>query len=267
MSNPIDISAKLNGLIPYEKYNYVFTTTSSNWPTVISPISGSFVASSVESSIDATVYFCPSKTACNNCDGLLPYEDCLCDIGDGYFSKIQLSCSLDSDPTITFNSDTIKVVCNNCLPKAEIVSSMGADLPSNVKSKIHYVFDNLKHHKTYEYHIETIHSNWPFYLSSTSGLITSSGVKDIVEAFGVYCANTGECPTCDAGVLPYISNTGCSGCFKNPWKIPETSFRLLLTDPDCPTVTYYSNVLNLHCKDCGQNYISVSVEANDLKSC
>lgn len=198
----------------------------------------------------------------------MPYEECLCNIGNEYFSKVQLLCSLDSDPGMVFNSDTIKVTCAGCLPKAEIVSVSGTQLSSNVKSTIHYIFDNLRDHKTYRYDIETINSNWPFYLSSTSGLITSSGVKDVVEVFGVYCAATGDCPSCDPGVLPYVIPTGCTGCSsKTPWKTSETSFRLLLRDPDCPNTIHYSNVLNLSCKDCGQNYVSVSVEANDLRNC
>lgn len=267
MPNPIDISAKLNGLIPYENYNYVFTTTSANWPIVISPVSGSFTASSVSGSVDATVYFCLSKDSCNNCDGLLPYDDCLCNIGDEYFGKIQMSCSLDSDPSMVFKSDIIKVTCEGCLPSVQMVAPSGSQLSANVKSDIYYIFENLRTNKTYSYEVETISSDWPFYVSAVSGLITAGGVQDTVEAFGVYCATTGECPSCEDGVLPYTIPTGCVSCSSNPWTVPETSLRLRLIDPDCPSIIHYSNILNLSCKDCGQNYVSVSVEANDPRNC
>lgn len=267
MPNPIDISAKLKGLIPYEKYNFVFNSVGANWPTVVSPVSGSFTASSTSGNVDATVYFCPSKNSCTNCIGLLPFQDCLCNIGDEYFSKIQMSFSLDSDPNTSFKSDTIKVTCNQCLPKTEIISVSGSTLKANHKVPIRYIFDNLRQHQTYTYEIQPIHSDWPFYLSSTSGYITSVGVKDVLEVFGVFCATTGECPNCEKGILPYVVSTGCESCSTNPWTVPQTSFRLLLRDPDCVTTIHYSNVVKLECSDCGNNYTSVSVEANDLRNC
>lgn len=267
MHNPIDISATLKGLIPYQKYNFVFDSVAANWPTVINPVSGSFTASSSSGTVDATVYFCPSKDACNNCDGLLSYQDCLCDIGDNYFTKIQMSFSLDQDPSKSFKSDSIKVVCSGCLPKAQIVSNSGLALTTNNKFPIHYIFDNLKPYKTYAYNVEAINSDWPFYLSSISGLITSSGVRDVVETFGGFCATTGECPNNTKGVVPYTMSVGGVNCAANSWTLPQTSLRLVLTDPDCPTVTYHSNILRLNCSDCGRRHVSVSVETNDLTNC
>lgn len=267
MRNPIDISATLNGLIPYEKYNFVFDGVAANWPTVIAPISGSFTASSSSGNVDASVYFCPSINSCNDCGGSLPYQDCLCNIGEDYFAKIQLSFSLDKDPTVCFKSDTIKVVCSGCLPKAEIVSQSGSLLVTNNKFPIHYIFDNLRTYQTYRYDIESIHSDWPFYLSSASGLISSSGVKDVVETFGVFCSATGECPNNAKGILPYSIATGNLNCKSNFWNIPQVSFRLLLRDVDCPNIIYYSNILTLNCNNCGSNHISVSVETNDLRDC
>jgi hypothetical protein len=267
MPNPIDIFANINGLIPYEKYNYVFNSVGSNWPTVISPISGSFTASSTTMSIDATAYFCASAESCQDCEGLLDYDECLCNLGDAYFTKVQASFYLENDPGNVFKSDTIKLICDGCLPKAELVSVSGNMLHKDNKSPIQLIFSNLRKHKTYRYDIETLNSSWPFFLSSTSGLITAvNGVQDVVDIFGVYCATTGNCPPCEPGVLPYIIPTGC-GCSKNRYVLPETSFRLLLRDPDCNTIIYYSNVLNISCSDCNRSYVSVSVDANELRNC
>lgn len=267
MPNPIDIFANINGLIPYEKYNYVFNSVGSNWPTVISPVSGSFTASSTSASIDATAYFCASVESCDDCDGLLEYDECLCNLGDAYFTKIQASFYLVNDPEHVFKSDTIKLTCDGCLPKAQIIAVSGNALQKNVPTNIQLVFNNLRKHKTYRYDIETIGSTWPFFLSATSGLITAkNGVQDVVELVGAYCATTGNCPPCEPGILPYTVPTGC-GCTKNPWRVPETSFRLLLKDPDCPTIIYYSNIMNINCADCSRPYVSVSVEANELRNC
>jgi hypothetical protein len=265
MSNPTDISAKINGLIPYQKYNYSFTAVDANWPTVINPISGSFTASATSGSVDATVYFCPSKNSCDNCDGLLPYNECLCNLGEQSFTKIKMLFSLEGDPNTVFNSQTIKVICNDCLPKVEMSLPSGTRIDKEKPFDINLIFDNLKGNQTYIYNIEALNSDWPIYLSSTSGLLVSNGVQDMVNLFGVYCGSVGSCPNGDTGILPYTVPSG--NCRKHPWQLPQTTLRVSLKDTDCDTVIHYSDIITVRCKDCVANYVSVSVDMSNINNC
>lgn len=271
MLNPV-----IDNLQPYEEYFYQFKGVDANWPVDISPLSGIIKPSTTDSTINAKVSFCLSS---GNCASNITYhlEDVppqlkpLAEQTNKY-AIINLSVTPVSYTGPEILSDQFTILCKDCLPKpseptTEIVSLSGLTLSVNNKFPIQYLFDNLKPHKTYNYNIETLNSNWPFYVSSISGLITSSGVKDVVETFGVFCTTTGECPSCEKGVLPYTISTGCLGCSSIDWAVPQTSFRLALQDPDYPTTIHYSNILTLNCSNCNNSYVSVSVQANDLRNC
>lgn len=261
MSNPIDISAQIRGLIPYEKYNYVFNGIGSNWPTVISPISGSFTAATSSKKIDATVYFCLSKSGCLDCEGVLPYDDCVCNIGDDAFSKLQLSFYSVNDTENVYKSDSIKVTCSGCFPKIHFpISNTG--IMKEIEQEIQVVFDNLISNKLYNYSLQTLDSDWPFSLSSTTGQIYPHGQTETITLYGGFCATTGSCPNGQIGVLPYSikNNAGTKNWYKT-----ETSFRLLLSDPDCSSIVHSSNIIKIRCLDCASNggHIGVGVTISE----
>jgi hypothetical protein len=265
MSNPIDISAQINGLIPYQKYNYFFNGIGSNWPTIVNPLSGTFTATSSSGRIDATVYFCLSRTGCLDSDGLLPYNDCLCNVGDNPFSKIQLSFYSVDDSTNIYKSDAIRLVCSGCFPVLKI------EIPNTgiIKEKEHKIdinLENLTPNKLYNYSIEPLSSDWPFSLSSTSGQIFAHDKTEKLTLYGGFCATTGSCPNGQIGVIPYSikNNAGTKNWYKT-----ETSFRLLLTDPDFSTIIYRSNIVNIRCLDCTSTggHVGVGVTITEGSSC
>lgn len=265
MSNPIDISAQINGLIPYEKYNYVFNGIVSNWPTVISPISGSFLAVTTSAKVDAAVYFCLSKTGCLDCEGLLPYDDCVDNIGDDFFSKIQLSFYSVNEPDNIYKSDSIKVKCSGCFPKIEF-SSPNISIKKETEQIIQIMLSDLSPNQLYNYSIQTIGSDWPFSLSSTTGQIYPRTKTETITLYGGFCASTGSCPNGKIGVLPYTIQNDASP--KN-WDKAETSFRLLLTGPDSSSAVYSSNIIKLRCLDCtgAGGHIGVGVTVTEGVNC
>lgn len=265
MSNPIDISAQIKGLIPYEKYNYIFNGIGSNWPTVISPISGSFTAIAPSQKIDATVYFCLSKSGCLDCDGLLAYDDCLCSIGDDPFSKLQLSFYSVNDPLNIYKSDSVKVTCSGCFPKIKFeVANTG--IKKENEHEINVTLTNLVPNKLYNYSIQTLNSDWPFSLSATTGQIYAHEKTETLTLYGGFCATTGSCPNSQIGVLPYSikNNAGTKNWYKT-----ETSFRLLLTESDCTSIVHNSNIIKIRCLDCASNggHIGVGVTISEGTSC
>lgn len=265
MPNPIDISAQINGLIPFEKYNYVFNGIGSNWPTVITPISGSITSTSATASIDATVYFCLSKSGCLDCDGLLAYDDCLCNIGDDPFSKIQLSFYSINDPLNVYKSDSIKITCSDCFPKIKF-NVVNTGIKKETEHEINITLNNLIPNKLYNYSLQALDSDWPFSLSATTGQIYAHEKNAVLSLYGGFCATTGSCPNGQIGVLPYSikNNAGTKNWYKT-----ETSFRLLLSDPDCSSIIHRSNIVKIRCLDCASNggHVGVGVTISEGTSC
>lgn len=70
------IFASISGLNINQKYNYIFSSLSSNWPCRISPLSGEFVADDNNHSINAILQFKPQDVyAYTNFTSNLPYTD------------------------------------------------------------------------------------------------------------------------------------------------------------------------------------------------
>jgi hypothetical protein len=266
MSNPRDISVSINGLVPLDKYSFNFTSIGGNWPVVVTPISGSFIANAASGKIDATVYFCSSKNDCDDCQGLLSYQECLCGIGDDKFTKLQLRFFNQNEPANVFSSRAAKIICSGCFPVINISVSDGNMVKKDTEKNIDIEFSNLIPNKTYNYLIQNVESSWPFSLSSTSGMIHANNKTESLTLYGGFCATTGSCPNGQSNVFPYTikNNVG-----NKKWYKTETSFRLLLSDYDCPSIVYYSDIVNIRCLDCipsGTN-VGVGVTINEGISC
>lgn len=270
MSNPIDICVNLNGLIPYEKYNYSFRSVGSNWPIVVTPISGTMVSASQSGKIDATVYFCLSKDGCDTCEGLIDNEDCFCNIGEDKFSKLQLSFYAQNDPSFIYNSDTLKVICSGCSPVTKLNIGSHEIKTSGIHKETEQLitanFHNLVPNKTYNYSFESVDSNWPFSLSSISGIFYAHSTTGTISVYGGFCSSSGSCPNNTPGVLSYTikNNVGIKNWYKT-----ETSLRLLLTDPDCSTIKHYSDIIKIRCLDCVSNggHVGIGVNVVEGSSC
>jgi len=64
----------ISGLRVNENYSYVYEGIESNWPTIISPISGSFVASGVVQNLSTKLMFCYPQNICpSGTPGLINY--------------------------------------------------------------------------------------------------------------------------------------------------------------------------------------------------
>lgn len=121
-SFPVSIA----GLNPLETYSYSFSGIDSNWPTVISPASGSFKANKIgvaPSTIVSSYYFCsPTGLCTNGTVGLMDYHI------DNYLNqkiknnllstKVKMIINDSSCDNLQTVSEEITLSCNNCLPKS-----------------------------------------------------------------------------------------------------------------------------------------------------
>ena len=263
MSNSVDITAKITNLVANDKYNYVFKSAGSNWPTIITPASGTFSASGPEANIDALVYFCLTKTSCNSSSSeYMPCTDSICTVGEQYFSKVKLNFYNTKYPNTIYESETIKVPFTGELPKSTITPDQTGIFRDKM-TPIKMEFVNLPKNRTYQYSVSSLSSNWPLTLTSTSGFFNSASGVANVEIGGGFCESTGVCQNNQYGVLPYtIQNLP-----KPSWYKPEISFRVSFFDLEYPSVIHYSNIAKYSCYDCVDRPVEVSVGVNNLKDC
>ena len=128
-----NFAVQLVGLKPSETYSYSFSGISSNWPTVISPVSGSFKTDKAgippysNSIIPHKYYFCSPTGLCpSGTPGLMNYSlhDYLTQkINAGVLSTIVKMIIVDSScDTVQTISKEIPLSCDNCLPKSSYAS-------------------------------------------------------------------------------------------------------------------------------------------------
>jgi hypothetical protein len=116
------LSASVTGLIPGKTYNYIYDSITANWPSKISPLSGTITPASGVDNINGVFSFCPS-TGCQDC---LPFTlDCEPDkeiVKKNIYSILKLTISGPDSSNCPPISDSITVKCNQCLPAPDPIS-------------------------------------------------------------------------------------------------------------------------------------------------
>jgi hypothetical protein len=265
MSNSVDITANVTNLVPDDTYIYTFKGAGSNWPTIVTPISGTFTANSETANIDSLVYFCLTKTSCNSSSSeYMPCTDSICTVGDKYFAKVKLNFYNTKAPSHIYESETIRVEFSGELPKGKITPD-SSGLFRDKMAPIQLEFINLPKDRTYQYSISSLSANWPFAVTAPSGFFNSasgSGTAKI-EVGGGFCESTGVCQNNQYGVLTYsIPNLP-----KPSWYKPEIAFRVSFFDIDYPSIIHYTNIAKYNCYDCVDRPVGVSVGVNNIKDC
>lgn len=118
-SNIVMINGSFSGLVPNTRYNYSFNTIDSNWPSILKPISGSFIANSITENISSQLMFCsPSGNCGAGTVGLLPYT--LDNPAEKDFNQKKLHTNLvlnlTSECGDNVNSKECYIECDDCLP-------------------------------------------------------------------------------------------------------------------------------------------------------
>lgn len=116
-----DINVNLTELQSYQTYTYNFSTYRSNWPVVISPISGTFTTSYNHSTVlPFKLSFCASEAICSGDPNLLTYNinynklytNTECD----KFAYIKFDLKTQADPSNNLLVDNLlKLYCNDCV--------------------------------------------------------------------------------------------------------------------------------------------------------
>jgi hypothetical protein len=132
--NIYSLQNNVSGLRPNEIYSYEYLTNSSNWPTVIIPSTGSFVATERSQTISSRIMFCSPQSLCpTGTNGLVPYH--LDDYASQKLKENVLSTTIQLKVTPETCDIPAKIgkpftlSCSGCLPSFSYASINFADTP------------------------------------------------------------------------------------------------------------------------------------------
>lgn len=111
------ITAVASGLTPGKVYNYEYSLVAANWPSKVSPVSGTFIPMTYSDTIENVFSFCPST---GNASGYFDYsvdpEVSRDFVQKNIFSTLEIKLYPLSGSNCPVMSDKITVKCDKCLP-------------------------------------------------------------------------------------------------------------------------------------------------------
>lgn len=258
-SNKHSFSVKLDKLQPYETYKYNISSAFSNWPVIVTPVSGYIKPSEPTSSIDLSVTFCTSTGVCpSGTVGLLDYTlnnngQCISQnvAPTTLNTTLQVEVTPVSYSGLEILSKQFSVQCENCLPKVKVNLP---DIPVTLNGKNNYCYDiiatldDLVPYQEYSYEFRSTTANWPSVVTPISGVFKSSKTTGTIRSRLSFCPSTILCASGTAGLLDYDIN-------KYQYLFDTTcgnfvTFELAVTANDCNTPESISDRLTVYCLDC-----------------
>lgn len=211
-NNNYTLNSSISNLIPGQKYKYLIDTVDSNWPTTVYPISGIFTPDSTSTSLSFQFSLCRSTGLCDlTSPNTLPYtldDACLIFGAKDLRTTVKLNIeTVDCDNPSSVTSNSLSLVCNNCLPTLRASAPTGIVLTSNNKASIGLTLSNLIPGQTYSYKGMGLSANWPVSLYPMSGNIVASGTSVTIPVAITVCKSSGICPSTDPTVIPYNLKT------------------------------------------------------------
>jgi len=238
----------VNKLIKTLEYNYEIELdgTPGNWPVVVIPRSGTFIANSKNKEINATIIFCPNTGICgpNNPD-VLPYNiDYSCGFKNKNLLFTNLRLKVNEKGTDDFiYSDTKHVECVDCLasPKASFYGDTMLNRETDNITTITTKLSGLIPGQQYFWFFNKKASNWPTTIYPISGSFISSENTYNINSIISFCKDA----SC-SGSLGYIEYDQDDN--SSIYKHLNLNF-ILNSDDHC----YFDNAdysLMVTCKDC-----------------
>lgn len=244
--NKTVFNADIDNLVPGSRYSYKFDAVDSNWPVAVYPISGILSPSSKNVSMPIKMMFCTSTGICPSSNNdIIPYAvDSAC-LDKTMRMKLNIN-QLDCDNPISFSSNELTAICDNCIPKPVAqLPSTSITLNSNTKNKTAFSANmaGLTPGATYSYRFESVDSNWPIAIYPVSGVFSSISDSLALPIRLTFCSSTGICPPSNNDIMSYSLD---SACLEKAARI-----RLNVIQTNCnDTVSFYSNELAVICDNC-----------------
>jgi hypothetical protein len=247
-SNKISFNTELKDLVTGASYQYVFSSIDSNWPVSIYPISGIVSSAMTNVNIPTKLMFCRTTGVCSSDDTLRYTLDNQC--LDKLARTKLLVTQLDCDNPVSFTSNELMAVCNDCIPKVQVSLPSSSTLDRNSKNTSNFIanLSNLDPGKSYKYSFKGIDANWPATIYPVSGSFLAQGSTAQIPVSLTFCSSTGLCPRTDDRVLVNSLDESCYAAIVDSDK--HTRFKLEVRQDDCNTAVYSSNDMMVMCIDC-----------------
>lgn len=256
-----EFQTTVTNLNPGSTYQYSVMDDGGNWPAqLITPMSGTFTATTSEYNIPHKLHFCSSANACpETLPGYLSYGAMSCSDKSNIYRCLQVEIkSTDTNlyASKTFNSEKFTVYCNNCLNRPSITKPANRTLTS--VSNYHdfsVTFNNLTIGRTYNYNFTNRGSTWPTILTPTQGTFVASSNNYTATHRILFCDNSGLCPDGTVGLIGYTSyNYGTNLEKQLTDKLIHTTLSVNLTDTSCDNETITSENFTYYCNGCLPTY-------------
>jgi hypothetical protein len=255
--NITNISTSLSGVVPGQQYFWSFNNQASNWPTTISPSSGSFISSKDTYNIDCIISFCKDVS----CSGLPGYIDYTKDEGSSSYKYLNLNFILDSDNHCYFNDANygLMVTCTDCISRPTILFDNNKLSLENNCADIDILLSGLEPYQGYDYYFSSHSANWPITVSPISGSFITSKNTSLKMPFKIaFCGSETLCSG-DPNLIDYninynqlYSDTSCSKYAYVQYNLLKTPNFTVQNDnsilPANPVVQ--SDIISISCEDC-----------------
>jgi hypothetical protein len=247
--NNTSFDLELDGLIPGVEYRYSFDGLDTNWPVIVSPLSGVILASAPKHNIPVEVSVCYATGLCpNNGPNVLPYV--YNSVTSLVNKNIKLKTNiipLGSYGLPLFSSNELKVNCESCLDDTTVTLPNAVVVDETNPGLFVIEANKLLPNVEYKYKIVTTESNWPTVVSQTSGTINNKTSASIGTSV-VFCAATGFCANGAPNVLPYNIGSSSQFSFGSLEKFTKLKIELDPVTEGLPTI--YSNEMTVVCDNC-----------------
>lgn len=241
------LTTTIDNLMPGSTYNYVFKGLGGNWPAVINPVSGSFIASSNTRELSADITFCVSTGVCPNTSAnVLTYTIDNAQLNSGaqsIYTKLRLELENASyDLPKIYGAETL-FTCDNCLPKITASIPELVTLSNTDTYSFNAQIDNTVPGQEYSYVFKNVGSNWPAVIYPISGTILATSNNETVPITLQFCSTTGICATGLANVLGYSLDP-------TPLTSKRARLKMQVNTVNYASATVNSNDLDVKCDNC-----------------
>lgn len=251
--HPTETSVFVTGLLPGQDYSYRFYGLGGNWPAVVSPVSGTFIANSKSQTLPVVVDFCTSTGLCpSSRSDVLAYA--INDFNNEVLTTVLQAHVLDICENTTIKSTSATVIASG-FPSLNIIMPSSSISSSDITlSADHYyycspIITGMVPGESYTYTINSVGGNWPVLCWPTTGKVSSSKGYEAIDIAISFCPKLSYCLPGTPNLLPNYTLTADynqSYADKNLFTILNISVQ----QDSYPFINAISDQLSIRCNGC-----------------
>lgn len=251
--HPTETSVFVTGLLPGQDYSYRFYGLGGNWPAVVSPVSGTFVANNKSQTLPVVVDFCANTGLCPpSRSDVLSYT--LNDRNNEMLTTVLQADVLDICENTTIKS-TPAIVTASGFPSLNVIMPSSSLISSDITliSDHYYYFSPLITGmipgESYTYTINSMGGNWPILCWPTTGTVSSSKGYKAIDIAVSFCPKLSYCLP---GTPNLLSNYSLTADYNQTYanKNLFTILNISVQQDNYPFTNAVSDQLSIRCNEC-----------------